>query len=284
MEGSNRNLVIVLVVLAIVAVCCVALVAGAFVINRVTSGLARSVGDFGNFSARTTFSRSFDVSTPASLNVDVRVGSVEVRAGSDSAIQVDGTVTAYGLNTARAEEYLDRVRLDAQQSGQEVIVTADWDEPVAGWQGRSPEVDLVITVPERTAIELDLDVGEVDVVGTAGDLSINTDVGRVTVRDVAAEESLEIQTDVAEINFEAALTEGAQYEFASDVGSITLDLPADSSFQLQASSDVGDVSVEFDVVGEQERDFVGETVRGTVGGPSDTVVIARSNVGSVRIR
>lgn len=282
-NNTNRNIIIVVAVLAIVACCCLALIASAFAIGRIGTSVVQTASDFGNEVATQTVSERFSVQEPVQLTVDVPVGSIDVSVGAGDTVDVQAVIKVYASSQERAQEYLERMRFDASQSGSEVRVIASWTQPPSGWRGRSPEVELRIAVPANTTSRISLDVGEITVAGTQGDLDIKADVGKVVVRDVQVADSLEIDTDVAEIDFRSALTEGADYEFNSDVGAINLWLPADSSFRLRASSDVGGVSVQFDVVGEESRSFVGKTVEGVVNGPTDTSVSAESNVGAVTI-
>jgi hypothetical protein len=109
-------------------------------------------------------------------------------------------------------------------------------------------------------------------------------VGRVQVEDVEVIDSLVITTDVAEIDYDGPLTEGAVYRLESDVGSITMDIPDDSSFRIDASSDLGTVDVDFPVVGETTQGFTNKRVQGTVGEDPQAELILRSSVGAISVR
>lgn len=291
--SNNRVLWIVLGVLAIFVCCCFALLTSSLLAGLVASSTTqtmRGFEDFGAFgglgqvSATRDFSRSFTVDTPAELLVDVNVGRVDVKRGEGDTLEIQGKVEAYGANQADAEGNLGRVQLDATQSDQTVRVTGNWTEPVQGFRFQSPRITLEITVPEDTAVGVTMDVGDIAVEDTRGNLRIQTDVGRVQVQDVEVIDSLEITTDVAEIDYDGALTEGARYRLESDVGSITMDIPDDSSFRIDASSDLGTVDVDFAVVGETTQGFTNKRVQGTVGEDPTTELILRSNVGAISVR
>lgn len=284
MNDNNRAVLLVIIVLALVLCCCLALVAGGVLVGSTGLRMAQDFGGFGTVPATTTYSESFNVDSPARLIVDGRVGNVEIVAGEGSTIRIDAQLTAYGSNPARAEELLRELRVRTSQTGSEVHFEAGWSDPAGGWRGQSPKVDVRIVVPVRTGIELTHDVGDVSISGTQGDVDVQTDVGRVTLRDVRPLESLQVETDVAEIQFEGALTQGAGYELTSDVGAINLRLPANSRFAIDASSDVGGVSVDFDVVGKESSGFIGKSVQGVVGGDDSTTLYLRSDVGAIVVR
>ena len=283
MNDNNRNLILVIIVLVIIAFCCVALVVGALLAGGLGLRLAGNVGGLGNVVASNTYSQGFNVDTPAELRVDVSVGSVEIQVGQGNTIAVNAEIRGYGSTQAQAQEALDQVRFDVTQSGSRVEVTGNWPSGVR-WPGRSPEMDVRITVPERAALSVKMDVGSVTLAGTQGDVDVKVNVGKVDVRDVMVPDSLSLQTDVADIYFEGALSQGARYDFSSDVGAVRLVLPADSRFAIDASSNVGSVRVDFDVVGTSSGDLVGKTVQGVVNGGADTPVTIRSDVGAITVR
>ncbi len=291
--GTNRALWIVLGLLALALCCCMALVAGIMLATLAASSATQTFrgfedswtfGGIGQVTASRDFSRSFTVDTPVELVVDVNVGRVDVKAGAGNTVEVQGKVEAYGVTQADAEGNLDLVQLDATQSGQRVEVTGSWGRPGEDFQLQSPRITLEITVPKDAAVGITMDVGDISVEETRGNLRIQSDVGRVQVDDVEVIDSLEISTDVAEIDYEGGLTESATYRMESDVGSITMDIPDDSSFRIDASSDLGAVDVDFPVVGETTQGFANKVVRGTVGENPETLLILRSNVGAISVR
>ncbi len=164
-----------------------------------------------------------------------------------------------------------------------MTVTGDW--PVAtDWQGRSPQIDVRITAPLRTDVEIEMDAGEVSLSGVEGDVDIATDVGRVKVADVLVRDELVVETEVAEINFGGALTSGASYLLTSDIGAIRMTLPANSAFAIDATSNVGAVAVGFDIAGQTSQQLVGRSVQGVVGGDDSTTVVLRSDVGAISVQ
>lgn len=283
--SANRNVIILALVIGIVLICCCSLVAMAFLAGRFGLRTAQEFSQLGSYTSTRAFAKSFAVTSPARLVVDATLGDVDIMVGDEgNAIDIQAEITAFGFTEANAQEYVEQVRIEASQSGQEVRLTVQVAEPPGGWRARAPEIHVRIAVPEETSLDLDAGVGDLSVSGTVGNIDIQANVGRVVVANVQTPEHLTIQTDVAAIEFEGPLTEGARYEMTSDVGAITVRLPADSSFQIDAASNLGDVAVDFEVVGEESREFVSKTVQGAVGGDSDTLLYLRSDVGAIYVR
>jgi hypothetical protein len=239
--------------------------------------------NLGNVEGSRSFARSFTVASPAQLVVDLDVGSVEIVAADQDSIDVSAQIRVYGGSSPQTAELLELVNLDAEQSGDTVTVTGGWPAATE-WRGRSPQIDVRITVPRRTAVEVEMDAGEVSLSGTTGAVDIAADVGRVKVTDVQTPDDLVVATDVAEIVFSGALTPGASYRLTSGVGAIRMILPADSAFAIDAASNVGAVAVGFDVAGDTSQQLVGRSVQGVVGGDDSTSVYLRSDVGAISVQ
>ncbi len=284
-SSNNRTLWIVLAVLAVIVCCCLALSVG--MLAAIRAGFARAENWPVLAPTTVTTSRSveqsFAVATPARLVVDLDVGTLEIVAADQDTITVSAQIEVRGGDRLNAARLLDEVRFDASQSGATVTVTGGW--PLgANWRGASPQIDVRITVPQRTDVVIEMDAGDVALSGTQGAVDITADVGRVRLSDVQAVEELVVATNVAEISFSGPLTPGASYNLTSNVGALRMVLPADSAFAIDAASNVGAVTVGFDVVGETNQQMVGRSVRGVVGGDDRTTLYLRSDVGAISVQ
>lgn len=284
-DNRSRNIIIAIIVLLLAACCCTVAVVGTGLVVGAGSQAIRSLDRFelGTVTATTTFSRSFDVDEPAELTVDLDFGSLAIIAAESDVVQVDATATAFGLSDAEVQEVLNNLQLTATATGSSVEVVGKWKDSTL-IRGRSPQIDVRITVPAQTDIEIDMGAGSVEITGVEGNADITADVGQVTLRDLDIPETLTVESGVAEISFYGPLREGSEYRFTSDVGAIQLWLPEESRFAIDAASDLGTVVVEFDVVGETARELTGATVQGVVGGGSDTTLYLRSDVGAIYVR
>jgi hypothetical protein len=81
------------------------------------------------------------------------------------------------------------------------------------------------------------------------------------------------------------LAEG-EHLFHTLNGSITLTLPADARFRVDAQSGLGKVASQFVVTGmtAKKRDFLQDTLRGSVGDNPATGINLRTGIGSIEIQ
>lgn len=230
------------------------------------------------------FTHSASVTEPVNLVVDVPVGNITVKADDDGKVALQATKRAWGWNHSQAEMVLDAMTVDFEQSGNQVRISA---RGLTGVEDvpRSPQVDITISVPDETAVELASNVGRILITGTRADVDIETDVGEVTLQDVTPSRILQVATRIAAIELGGRLADRATYRLTSDIGRIALSLPPDSSFGIDARSDIGSVNLEFPLVEPQPgRGLMGEEVRGDVGANPTTQLHLRSRVGSISVR
>jgi hypothetical protein len=280
---DNRVLFIVLA-LILLSCCCFALLVAGLVITRGMRLGTDFVQSTVNEVTETSDSE-FPVTGPVTLGIDVPVGDIEIRGGEGNQVTVQVTKRAWGINQPAARDILNRMDVSVQQTSDTVQITASGP----AWTGnpnrtRTPQVDLVITVPNQTSLKTKVGVGRLSVTGLRGDADINADVGEVTLTDVVPLSSLRVQTRVASVTLDAPLAENAAYDMTSDVGRIALKLPKDSAFAIDARSDIGDMQVGFEVSGSSSREgFVGKEVVGEVGSSPTTKLTLRSRVGDIRV-
>lgn len=237
----------------------------------------------GSTQATRTASERFATGPSPRVAVDLTVGSVDVTVGESAEVAVEATIRGYGITQRDAEEALRSVTFEAAQEGSTVTVRGGW--PVqARWRGRSPSIDVRITVPPGANLEIVVDVGEVRISRVQGDVAVQADVGRVELVDVQPSRSLAVRTNVAEIHLHGPLAAGANYTLTSNVGAIRVLLPADSAFTVDASSNVGRVEVAFPVDGQVSPAPVGGAVRGTVGQAPTATLTLRSDIGAITVR
>ncbi len=120
-------------------------------------------------SAVSTETDNFTVGDSVTLKVDTLGGRIEVNAGSDNVVRV------------RAElRDIRRIKYEAIQSGDEVIVTAEnkgkWWFPAGNTQA-----DIYVTVPANTALRLKTSNGEIEVKGTTRGGILETSNGSIVL-------------------------------------------------------------------------------------------------------
>jgi hypothetical protein len=280
---DNRVLFIVLA-LILLGCCCFGLLVAGLVITRGAQFGTAFVRNSANEVSETSDS-TFPVSGPVTLVIDMPVGDIDIRSGENDRVTVQVTKRAWGRTSNAARDNLGALNVSVEQDGDAITITASGPAWTANDRNpRAPQVDLVITTPNQTTLKTKVGVGRLAVTGLRGDVDINSDVGEVTLTEVAPLSSLRVLTGVASIILDAPLAANATYEMTSDVGRIALRLPEDSAFAIDARSDIGDVQVGFAVSGSSSREgFVGKEVVGEVGSNPTTKLTLRSRVGDIRV-
>jgi hypothetical protein len=227
--------------------------------------------------------QSVSVAGPVTLVVDVPVGNITVKADASDQVALLAIKRAWGWNRSQAEMVLDAITVDFEGAGDHVRLNAGGLKTVED-APRSPQVDIELSVPEETTVQLDSNVGRILIAGTHGDVYIMADVGEVALQDVVPSGNLQVETQVAAIELAGHLADRATYRLTSDIGRITLGLPPDSTFSIDARSDIGSVGVEFPLAGRRSTwGFVGEEARGDVGANPTAELYLRCRVGNISV-
>lgn len=259
---SNTPLIIAIVVIVVLLLCCCLAVAGLLLTGALA--VPWSTVTSARVEATEKIEKTFEVSAPTTLSVNVNVGDVSIQTGDGAEVRIYAVKHAWGRDRQQAQEYLDDFEIQISQPGTgEVSIEAETPRKLRTI-GRAPSVDLEITVPRKTDLDLTTNVGKIEVTGVQGTFDIRANVGDVTLRDVYFEGDSLVR---------------------SDVGNLELRLPADSAFAFSAESNVGDVRVDFDVQNRRaEEKVVGESIEGEIGASPAVYVELKSNTGNIRIR
>jgi len=214
-------------------------------------------------SAVSTETDDFNVGDSLTLKVTTLGGRIEVNAGSDNVVSVRAE-----LRDTR------RIKYEAIQSGDEVIVTAEnkgkWWFPAGNTQA-----DIYVTVPANTALRLETSNGKIEVTGTTrggiletsngaialedvkgdfeattsnGEVEIDTIDGSAFVRtsngEVAVQEAkgeFNIKTSNGSVSFSGEMTPGGSNRLVTSNNSIEIELTGTPSLNLDASTSNGEV-------------------------------------------
>jgi hypothetical protein len=168
------------------------------------------------------------------LAVNGDAGSVNLHTG-DGPIQVKETYQ-YSSGRPRTEHRVegDTLRLtDTGCGGNQVIFN-------------KCETRYDIQVPAGTVVEVKLDAGAIRIKDLAGDLTAETDAGRIEGTGLRSGQAL-VKSDAGAIDLRFA-TAPTRTEARTDAGRVELHLPAGTSYAVDASTDAGkvDVNVERD--------------------------------------
>jgi len=109
-------------------------------------------------------------------------GSITINgAGIDNCI-ITATIVAYAPNEKSAKELAEEVKIELQPSGNKLIAKIDKPDFM---RNRSVSVNLDVTIPNQTDLELATHNGPIKVANIRGNINNETHNGAVTVSQVA---------------------------------------------------------------------------------------------------
>lgn len=163
----------------------------------------------------------------ARLVLEADVGSIELRAVEADAIRwrVElepnrrGGWRLFGPSDRRVREALEAASIASERHGEALVLElevpsrVDRDDLEEHWS---------VELPSRLAARLALDVGELRVDGTSGDLRVEVDVGDIAL-DVRGG-AIDARIDVGDIELRSSSRTVGPIDLASDVGGVDLEL------------------------------------------------------------
>lgn len=172
-----------------------------------------------------------DTKKPVILSMNNDAGDVSIVGGDVEAVEVQIVKTGYGINEARAEEAVKGIKFDIKQNGNTITLNYELD----GRQSREVNtVDLVITVPTDTEVELDKGFGTLDVTDLNGDVDINADFGDVTVKNIEGALFMDNASGEVEVSNVDAGSQDVRIE--SDFGKVVLEKVNGKNVSIDSSS------------------------------------------------
>jgi hypothetical protein len=198
-----------------------------------------------------------DVKEQVTLSVDDDAGRVTVVGAEVEAVEVKVIKTGNAGSQSDAEEDLENIRYEIQQTGNVIRLLYKLDGVRSN---HIDTVDFIVTVPVGTTAEIETNLGAVEVANLKGDVNISNDFGDVSVRDVEGALALEnssgaviviglnanrdevtIDADFGDITLENIT--GGNVTITSNSGAVTLnDIRASGDVYIK--SDFGDTTYE----------------------------------------
>lgn len=220
---------------------------------------------------------TFTVGAQPRIIVKDDFGSIQVRAGSqDREVTVEAIRHSFGLlgNPANAS-------VQYEQNDEKNRITI---KSRTGWQflGKT-SVDLEVTVPRTSNLDLKTEAGSITVSGVRGQVNCASDAGSVKATQVMLRGDSRLKTDAGSITFSGSLHPYGTYTMTTDAGNVTVTLPEGTAFRIDAKTDVGSIASDFPFA--IQRDFPGTRARGDVGmARTYPVLKLRTDVGSINVR
>ena len=228
---------------------------------------------------------SYTVGPSPRLLVSSFNGRVTVNPSSDNTIRVQARL-----------KRADRAKYEVRQDGNKVEVIAEMKWLVGKTVGRDPGVDIDITAPSTTSVELMTSNGMIELRGINESGILRTSNGRILMADVSGDftahtsnEAIEVtafkgtvdlDTSNGRISFSGELMPGGRNEMRTSNGDVDVTLQGTPSVRLDASTSNGTVTSSLPIVAASTGDTY---LAGTIGDGEAELTIHTSN-GSVTVQ
>lgn len=187
------------------------------------------------------------------VRIDNVAGAVRIEGWNKPLVDV--RATKYGYD----ERELRSIAIDVGRQDDEIAVVTRYTGGVHGGGVR-----YRISVPSGSSLHVGNVAGLVEVAGVRGDLSIETQAGKITA-----------DADVVAGN--------RSVDLRATTGAITLVIAPGSSARVEAQSTIGDFSSDVPGVSQERRNIVGSRGGGTIGSGSARISLT-TTTGAIALR
>ncbi|MGZ3639286.1 MAG: DUF4097 family beta strand repeat-containing protein [Ktedonobacterales bacterium] len=208
-------------------------------------------------------------------------GNLTITAGPDGQVHVQVTKRGHGGILGHADEHdLDKVHVDVRQEGNRITVEAD--KRPSSLQGKHITIDIEITAPSRSTLDLRLAAGNMTIRGISGLISAKVDAGNVDLTEVTLADRSRLSVNAGNLTVKGALAAGASLDAQVNAGNARFILPRETAAYLDARSQAGNVHVP-DWYVSITRNFATQAAYGPLGAnPAGTLTI-RVTAGNITV-
>lgn len=200
---------------------------------------------FNSTPASATVDKTFSVIGAPTLVIHGAAGSVHVNPGTDGQITLHATTRVRALTHSQAQSALDAITITATQSGNQVNIQED-DTDAGGWffNGfQRAQIDLTVTAPANTNLNLTEDAGTLVATGFTGQLTTHVNAGSAALSSMTMAKGSSLSVNAGSLTVDGSLQSGASLLVDVNAGSADVTLPQDTSAHLDASASAGSVQV-----------------------------------------
>ena len=243
---------------------------------------------------------SFSVNGTATLVVNSDNGWIKVNTGTDDEVRIQATLRG-----------IDRIDYEVSRDGNTITVLAEIDQ---GWFISNVGVDITITTPVNTDVELETSNGAIELNGIEGTGTLRTSNGEIVLENVKGDfegrtsngkievdtlegtaflmtsnGGLDLQEVIGEVDAETSnggisysgdMIPGGDNRLITSNGNVDVELMGTPGIKLDASTNNGDVTSELPITATTTSD---DHLVGTIGDGEADLYIESSN-GDVTIR
>jgi hypothetical protein len=268
---------IVILIVAGATIAGVALLGLTILLLVVGFGLLIAAGIYFVISTVRVETRHFSVTGHPNIVVNNEVGTIHIKATSDA----NGVTFQTKRHTRRLGKGTNESWVCYEQLNEGNEVRAEVERVYSPGINVPQSIDFNITVPRKADLELSTSLGDIRITGISGQLSLQSDIGSIYVREGLLTGNSVLKTRLGSVNFHEAIDPLGNYQLATETGSVHVILPDDTPFELDASTNFGAITT---VVPDMKMAYrTNCEVHGDTGNPPRASIILRSVAGSVSV-
>lgn len=222
---------------------------------------------------------AFDVSAQPTIRVKNTAGHITVTGGDGAQVAVRVTRRHSGNWTSGDEGDLEQVRVEVGQEGDTITVITQPGHHIQ-MGSRNIQVDIEVSTPRASRLDLTLSAGQTDLRETSGPLNVKVSAGQLDLQGVRVAESSRLEVATGQIRGDVELAAGAALDVSVAAGDVSLELPSSTSAEVDASASVGHITVHGLPI-DVSRRIVAAHARGRLGDGSGrlTIHVATGSIG-----
>lgn len=266
MENRNRNVWIIVAVVAVL-LCLCTLVTAAIIAAGAGLFAAMPVvreGGIGRVTERTE--GVYAAGQAPLLEVDNFAGNVTVRTGES------GRMRVIVEKRAMSSEGLARIQVDVEEQDNGLRIRSSRPSTL----NANESVDLEVFVPADARLALDTGAGNLQIDDVQGEIRAHTGAGNVEASGATG--PIRLETGAGNIDYEGGPQ--ADATFGTGAGNITLRLPAGINAAIDLQTGIGRIDLGGFAV---EGDTSGTDVQGTIGTGEGATIRADTGAGNIEL-
>jgi hypothetical protein len=201
---------------------------------------------FNSTPASATVDKTFSVTGVPTLVIHGAAGNVHVNPGTDGQITLHATERVRALTHSQAQSELAAITITTSQTGNQVTI-GDSNTDSGGWHFfngiQQTQIDLSVTAPANTNLNVSEDAGTLDATGFTGVLTTHVNAGTATLSSMTMARGSSLSVNAGSLTVDGALKPDASLFVEVNAGSVDLTLPHDTSAHLDATASAGSLNV-----------------------------------------
>lgn len=221
---------------------CILLVIGCALLGGAITGLIYTFAN--QKEATATASQTLVVGGTPTLDVTNTAGSITVERGRADEVKVVYTKRAHDISQSDARRALNAIAVTINQAGNTITVNVTSPNTASMEAFRSQHtVDITLTVPSTSNLQLQLMAGHLDVRDVSGTLASSVQAGNINLTGVSFVGNNSVRVGAGNVTVDGALQVGSTLDVRVATGNTDVTLPPNAATHIVAVTSVGNVTI-----------------------------------------